>query len=343
MDFRNLGHSGLKVSSLCLGTMTFGTRGWQGVGVVEQHDADALVRAALEAGVNLFDTADVYSRGESEEILGRALTAAGVPRQSVVVATKVRGTMSDAATAGTGDMNNRGLGRKHILESIDGSLRRLRMEYVDLYQIHGVDPHTPIEETLDALNDVVRAGKALYVGCSNLAAWHVEKALGISGQHGWAMFASVQAYYSLVARDLEIDILPMAREEGLGVLAWSPLAGGYASGKYRAGSSETGRRSHHDFPRVSPMAEEALAALESVARERGVSMARIALAWLRQQPGVTSVILGARSLEQLADNLGAADLQLTREELSRLGEPTRPELPYPQWMIARQTGAPRTF
>jgi aryl-alcohol dehydrogenase-like predicted oxidoreductase len=259
------------------------------------------------------------------------------------VATKVRGTMSDAATAGTGDMNNRGLGRKHILESIDGSLRRLGMDYVDLYQIHGVDPHTPVEETLEVLNDVVRAGKALFVGCSNLAAWQVEKALGISERRGWAKFASVQAYYSLVARDLEVEVLPMAREEGLGVLTWSPLAGGYVSGKYRAGSQETGRRSSRDFPQVSPRAEEALAVLEDVARERGVSMARVALAWLRQQPGVTSVILGARTPDQLADNLGAADLQLTTEELSRLGETTRPELPYPQWMIARQTGAPRTF
>jgi aryl-alcohol dehydrogenase-like predicted oxidoreductase len=342
MDFRNLGRSGLKVSSLCLGTMTFGS-GFMGIGVVDQRGADDIVRAALDAGVNFFDTADVYSRGQSEELLGRALKTSGVPRQSVVVATKVRGTMSDAANDGTGDMNNRGLGRKHVLEGIDASLRRLRMDYVDLYQIHGVDPHTPIEETLEALNDVVRAGKALYVGCSNLAAWQVEKALGISERRGWAKFVSVQAYYSLVARDLEVDVLPMSREEGLGVLTWSPLAGGYVSGKYRAGSPEVGRRNHFDFPQVSPRAEEALAVLEDVARERGVSMARVALAWLRQQPGVTSVIVGVRDTTQLADDLGAADLQLTHEELSRLGEPTRPELPYPQWMIARQTGAPRTF
>ena len=343
MDFRNLGRTGLKVSSLCLGTMTFGTRGWQGVASVDQRGADDIVRAALDAGVNVFDTADVYSRGESEELLGHALKASGVPRHSVVVATKVRGTMSDAANEGTGDMNNRGLGRKHILESIDASLRRLGTDYVDLYQIHGIDPHTPIEETLEALNDVVRAGKALYVGCSNLAAWQVEKALGISERRGWAKFVSVQAYYSLVARDLEIDVLPMTREEGLGVLTWSPLAGGYVSGKYRAGRPETGRRSRSDFPPVSTGAEEALAVLDEVARERGVSMAQVALAWLRRQPEVTSVILGVRDTGQLADDLGAAELELTREELARLGEPTRPELPYPQWMIARQTGAPRTF
>jgi aryl-alcohol dehydrogenase-like predicted oxidoreductase len=342
MQFRALGGTGLKVSELCLGTMTFGS-GFMGIGVVDQAGADAIVRRALDAGVNFFDTADVYSRGQSEELLGHALRSSGVPRRSVVVATKVRGTMSDAANEGTGDVNNRGLGRKHILEGIDASLRRLGMDYVDLYQIHGVDPTTPIEETLEALNDVVRMGKALYIGVSNLAAWQIERALGISERRGWARFVSVQAYYSLVARDLEIEILPMARTEGLGVLTWSPLAGGYVSGKYRAGSPVVGRRTHFDFPQLSPRAEEALATLEEVARERGASMARVALAWLRQRPGVTSVIIGVRDVDQLEDDLGAADLQLTPDELTRLAEATQPELPYPQWMIARQTGAPHTY
>lgn len=342
MQFRNLGGTGLKVSELCLGTMTFG-HGFMGIGVVDQAGADAIVRRALDAGVNLFDTADVYSRGQSEELLGRALKSSGVPRHSVVVATKVRGTMSDAANEGTGDVNNRGLSRKHILEAADASLRRLGMDYVDLYQIHGVDPATPIEETLEALNDVVRMGKALYIGVSNLAAWQIERALGISERRGWAKFASVQAYYSLAARDLEVEILPMARTEGLGLLTWSPLAGGYVSGKYRAGSPQVGRRNHFDFPQVSPRAEEALAALEDVAHERGASMARVALAWLCQQPGVTSVILGVRDVDQLEDDLGAADLDLTPDELTRLGEATKPELPYPQWMIVRQTGVPHTY
>jgi len=342
MDFRRLGASGLKVSSLCLGAMTFGS-GFQGIAVVDQRGADHIVGAALDAGVNFFDTADVYARGQSEQVLGRALKASGVPRHSVVVATKVRGTMSDAANEGTGDVNNRGLGRKHILEGIDGSLRRLGMDYVDLYQIHGVDPTAPIEETLEALNDVVRMGKALYIGVSNLAAWQIERALAISERRGWARVASVQAYYSLVARDLEVEVLPMARAEGLGVLTWSPLAGGYVSGKYRAGAPEVGRRNHFDFPQVSPKAEEALAVLEDVARERGAGMATVALAWLRSRPAVSSVIIGVRNTEQLAEDLAAADLDLTQEELDRLGEPTRPELPYPQWMIARQTGAPHTF
>ncbi len=340
MDFRTLGDSGLRVSSLCLGTMTFG-HGLMGIGVLGQDEADPLVRAALDAGVNFFDTADVYSRGQSEEILGRALKKAGVPRHSVVLATKLRGTMSDAATAETGDINNRGLSRKHVMESVEGSLHRLGVDYIDLYQIHGVDPYTPIEETLDALNDVVRAGKVLYLGVSNLAAWQITKALGISARNGWAQFVSLQAYYSLVARDLEVELLPMARSEGLGVLTWSPLAGGYASGKYRAGNPETARRTAFDFPKVSPHAEEALTVLEAVAEARGVTMARVALAWLRQQAGVSSVIVGARSLEQLEDNLKAADLELTADELERLAVPTAPTLPYPQWMMAWQTGAQR--
>jgi aryl-alcohol dehydrogenase-like predicted oxidoreductase len=250
----------------------------------------------------------------------------------------LQGVHTQLANFFSGDVNNRGLSRKHILESIDASLRRLGTDYVDLYQIHGVDPSTPLEETLEALHDVVRMGKALYIGVSNLAASQIEKALGISERRGWAKFQSIQAYYSLVARDLEVEVLLIAREEGIGVLTWSPLAGGYVSGKFRAGSPQVARRNHYDFPPVSPRAEEALAALEEVARERGASMARVALAWLRQQPGVTSVIVGVRSVEQLEDDLGAAGLQLSADELTRLGEPTSPVLPYPQWMIARQTG-----
>jgi aryl-alcohol dehydrogenase-like predicted oxidoreductase len=338
MDFRNLGESGLRVSSLCLGTMTFG-HGLMGLGVLGLDEAQPLVKAALDAGVNFFDTADVYSRGEAEEILGRSLKRIGVPRQSVVLATKLRGTMSDAATAGTGDINNRGLSRKHLMESVDASLRRLGVDYIDLYQLHGVDQYTPIEETLGALDDVVRAGKVLYVGVSNLAAWQVSKALGIADRRGWARFVSLQVYYSLVARDVEVELLPMARSEGLGVLTWSPLAGGFVSGKYRAGEPAEGHRDRSHLPPMSPHAEEALAVLEEVAASRGVSMARVALAWLRQQAGVTSVIVGARSAEQFRDDLGAADLELDADELARLSAPTAPGLPYPQWQMARQTGS----
>jgi aryl-alcohol dehydrogenase-like predicted oxidoreductase len=337
VQYRRLGTTGLKVSDLCLGTMTFG-QGFRNIGVLAQEGATELVRLALDAGVNFFDTADVYSRGESEQILGAALRDAGVARESVVIATKVRGTMSDAAEAGTGDVNNRGLSRKHIIEACNNSLRRLGVDYIDLYQIHGVDEETPLEETLAALNDLVHAGKVLYIGVSNLPARRIAKALGLARQHGWAQFVSLQAYYSLVARDLEHELLPLCREEGLGVLPWSPLSGGYLSGKYRAGAPEVGRRNEFDFPPLAPEASAALAPLEAVANERGTSMARVALAWLRQQPGVTSVIVGARNVAQLSDNLAAADLDLTPAELERLGAPTQPRRLYPQWMMEFQAG-----
>jgi aryl-alcohol dehydrogenase-like predicted oxidoreductase len=340
MNYRQLGASGLRVPELCLGTMTFG-HGFMGIGVVGQDEATAMVKAALDAGVDFFDTADVYSRGQAEEVLSRSLKALGVARERVVIATKVRGTMSDEAAAGTGDLNNFGLGRKHIIQAAEASLRRLGTDYVDLYQIHGFDPLTPWEETLGALNDLVRSGKALYVGACNLAARQLAKALGTSERRGWSGFVSLQAYYSLVARDLEHELLPLAREEGLGVLTWSPLSGGYLSGKYRAGTPDAGRRSHFDFPRYAANGEDALEVLEEVAKSRGESMATVALAWLRQQPGVTSVIIGATRPEQLAENLRAADLELSPEELEQLGAPTRPEPMYPQWMIQQQSGGGR--
>ena len=340
MHYSQLGSSGLRVSQLCLGAMTFG-QGFHNIGAVAQEQADEMVRVALEAGVNFFDTADVYSRGQSEEILGRALKAAGVPRESVIVATKVRGAMSTEAAEGTGDVNNLGLSRKHIIEGCDASLRRLGLEYIDLYQIHGFDSLTPLEETLEALNDLVRQGKVLYLGCSNLPARTLAKALGISASRGWAGFASLQAYYSLVGRDLEHELLPLCREEGLGVLPWSPLSGGYLSGKYRQGNPAVGRRNEFDFPPIAANAADALGALEEVAGERGTSMACVALAWLRQQPGVTSVIIGARTVEQLRDNLAAADLELTADELQRLAVTTQPPKLYPQWMLEFQAASRR--
>jgi aryl-alcohol dehydrogenase-like predicted oxidoreductase len=283
----------------------------------------------------------VYSQGQSEEILGRALKAAGVRRESVVVATKVRGAMSAEAGEGTGDVNNVGLSRKHIIEGCNASLRRLGTDYIDLYQIHGFDPVSPLEETLEALNDLVRQGKVLYIGCSYLPARTLAKALGISASRGWASFASLQAYYSLVGRDLEHELLPLCREEGLGVLPWSPLSGGYLSGKYRQGSPEVGRRNQFDFPPVAANASDALGPLEEVARQRAASMACVALAWLRRQPGVTSVIIGARNVEQLHDNLAAAELELTTDELQKLSAATQPAKLYPQWMLEFQAASRR--
>jgi aryl-alcohol dehydrogenase-like predicted oxidoreductase len=340
MHHSQLGNSGLRVSQLCLGAMTFG-QGFHNIGVVAQEQADEMVRVALAAGVDFFDTADVYSQGQSEEILGRALKAAGVRRESVVVATKVRGAMSAEAGEGTGDVNNVGLSRKHIIEGCNASLRRLGTDYIDLYQIHGFDPVSPLEETLEALNDLVRQGKVLYIGCSNLPARTLAKALGISASRGWASFASLQAYYSLVGRDLEHELLPLCREEGLGVLPWSPLSGGYLSGKYRQGSPEVGRRNQFDFPPVAANASDALGPLEEVARQRAASMACVALAWLRRQPGVTSVIIGARNVEQLHDNLAAAELELTTDELQKLSAATQPAKLYPQWMLEFQAASRR--
>ena len=338
MKYRLLGRTGLKVSELCLGTMTFGEKFFN-IGVVDQTGANAMVARALDAGINFFDTADVYSYGESETITGKALKDSGVARDKVIIATKVRGAMSEASTAGTGDVNNVGLSRQHIFASIEQSLRRLDTDYVDLYQVHGWDVLTPVEETLRALDDVVRQGKVRYLGCSNWSARHLMKALVLSREKDWSGFVSLQAYYSLAGRDLEHELLPLCREEGLGVLPWSPLSGGFLSGKYRRNNPnpEGARRSGFDFP---PIDEErgfdAVEALEAIAKKKGASIAQVALAWLIAQQGVTSIIIGANKMSQLEDNLKSANLELTAEEVEQLSRTTAPRAIYPQWMIERQ-------
>jgi aryl-alcohol dehydrogenase-like predicted oxidoreductase len=323
--------------------MTFGTN-FYNIGTVDQAGAGEMVRRAIEAGINFFDTANVYSYGESEEILGRAVKDAGVTRESVVVATKVRGAMSEAATQGTGDVNNIGLSRGHIFASCEASLRRLGTDYIDLYQVHGWDALTPIEETLRALDDLVRQGKVRYLGCSNWTARHLMKALCLADARGMERFVSLQAYYSLVGRDLEHELLPLCVEEGLGVLPWSPLAGGFLSGKYRrdAPRPEGARRSGFDFPPVdTERGFDAVNALDAVALSHGASVAQTALAWLLAQPGVTSVIIGANKRTQLEDNLKSVELRLMPEELERLSATTAPHAQYPQWMVELQ-GAGRS-
>jgi aryl-alcohol dehydrogenase-like predicted oxidoreductase len=338
MKYNLLGNTGLKVSELCLGTMTFGENFFN-IAVVDQPSANQMVARCLETGINFFDTADVYSYGESETVLGKALKESGTPRDKVIVATKVRGGMSEGASAGTGDPNNVGLSRQHIFASVEKSLRRLDMDYVDLYQVHGWDLLTPIEETLRALDDLVRQGKVRYIGCSNWSARHLMKALTMSREKEWADFVSLQAYYSLVGRDLEHELLPLCREENIGVLTWSPLSGGFLSGKYRRDNPtpEGARRSGFDFP---PIDEErgfdAVDALDAIAKQKGVSVAQVALAWLLAQKGVTSIIIGANKMSQLEDNLKAADLMLTAEEVEQLSQTTAPKAMYPQWMIERQ-------
>jgi aryl-alcohol dehydrogenase-like predicted oxidoreductase len=338
MRFNPLGRTGLHVSELCLGTLTFGGKGfWEVVGKLGGGEVDALVGEALDGGINFLDTADVYSEGESERLLGAALKSLGRPREQVVVATKVRGR------TGPGP-NQVGLSRAHILAGIDQSLTRLGLDHVDLYQIHGVDRLTPIEETVRALDDVVRSGKARYVGFSNLPAWLAMKAIGLAEARGLARFQSAQVYYSIAGRDIERELVPLAQSEGLAILPWSPLAGGLLSGKFdpdRPGP-EGARRSQFDFPPVDrERLPRVLAALREVAGELGVSVARVALAWQLTRPHVTSVIIGAKTREQLRDNLAATEVALSPAQLERLDAASALPPEYPGWMVDWQNREPR--
>ncbi len=338
MNYRTLGHTGLKVSELCLGTMTFGENFFN-IAVVDQTGANKMVVRAIESGINFFDTADVYAYGQSETLLGRAIKDSAVGRETVIIATKVRSAMSEAAMSGSGDVNNVGLSRHHIFSSVEQSLRRLGTDYIDLYQVHGWDVVTPIEETLGALDDLVRQGKVRYLGCSNWSARHLMKALYLARGEGCTSFVSLQAYYSLVGRDLEHELLPLCREEGLGVLPWSPLSGGFLSGKYRRDdpNPQGARRTGFDFPPIDEARGfDAVDALALVANQEGATVAQVALAWLLAQPGVTSIIIGANKMEQLEDNLKASALQLSPEEVEQLSRTTAPAPLYPEWMIERQ-------
>ncbi|MGZ8311885.1 MAG: aldo/keto reductase [Allosphingosinicella sp.] len=335
MRYNPLGRSGLYVSELCLGTMTFGGGEglWAAIGRQTQDEADALLRASLDAGINFIDTANVYSQGQSETILGQALRNLGVAREEVVIATKALGRM------GLG-VNAAGASRGHIHDQVCRSLERLQLDHIDLYQIHGFDPTTPVEETMVALDDLVRQGAVRYVGLSNWAAWQVAKAVGVTERRNLAPVMSLQAYYSLVGRDLERDIVPMLRSEGVGLMVWSPLAGGFLSGKYSRDneSPNDARRAAFDFPPVDRERGHAIVdVLREIAAAKGCSIAQLALAWLLHQPAVSSVIVGAKKPEQLADNLGAVDVALTRDELARIDEASRLALEYPGWMMQFQS------
>ena len=331
MRYRQLGASGLRVSVLTMGTMTFGGRGgFASVGSTDLEEARRQVDRCLEAGVNLIDTANVYSDGLSEEICGQVLEGR---RDEVLVATKARMPMGDGP-------NDAGLSRHHLIAECEASLRRLRTDRIDLYQVHEWDGQTPLSETLEALDDLVRAGKVRYVGCSNYAGWQLMKALGISERRGLARFVSQQIHYTLQAREAEYELVPVSIDQGLGLLVWSPLAGGLLSGKYRRdepGPRESRLLSGWDEPPVRDQEKlyDIVEVLVEVAKDRGASPAQVALAWLLDRPAVTSVIVGARTNEQLADNLGAADLSLSAEELARLEEVSRPPLLYPYWHQAK--------
>ena len=339
MRYNPLGRTGLFVSELCLGTMTFGGGGgfFDYMGGLKQDEADPLVKAAVDAGVNFIDTANVYSNGLSEEVTGRAVKNLGIARREVVLATKAFGQMGDGP-------NQRGLSRTHLIEACKASLKRLGTDYIDLYQVHGFDAATPIEETLRALDVLVAHGHVRYIGLSNWAAWQVEKALGVSERLNLARFQSVQAYYSLAGRELEREIVPMLREEGLGLMVWSPLAGGFLSGKYSGDGEggEKGRRDTRAFPPVDEARGRAVVdAMRPIAAAHDRSVAQVALAWLLHQPAVTSVIMGAKRPDQLADNLGAADLFLSADELKALDEASALPAEYPGWMFAVQGQARR--
>jgi aryl-alcohol dehydrogenase-like predicted oxidoreductase len=334
MRYHPLGRTGLFVSELCLGTMTFGSADgmWAALGALPQGDAERLIGQALDAGLNFIDTADVYSAGSSEEITGRALRNLKIPREDVVVATKVFGEMGKGPNA-------RGATRHHILEGVKASLRRLQFDHIDLYQIHGFDPATPIEETVRALDQLVRDGHVRYVGVSNWAAWQIAKALGIAERLGLARFDSLQAYYSVAGRDLERELIPMLRSEGLALMVWSPLAGGLLSGKYADSTQveEGARRAAFDFPPVDKArAKDCIEVMRGIAEVHRVSIARIALAWLLHQPEVTSVIIGAKRADQLADNIAATDVKLSAAELEQLGKVSALPPEYPGWMFDMQ-------
>ncbi|MDF1526325.1 MAG: aldo/keto reductase [bacterium] len=331
MKYKQLGRTGLLVSELCFGTMTFGGKGfWKAIGQLPQAAANDLIDRVLEAGVNFIDTANVYSEGESEKILGKAL---GKRRKDVVLATKVFSRMGPGP-------NETGLSRAHIMQAVEDSLTRLGTDYIDLYQIHGFDALTPMEETLRALDDLVHSGKVRYIGCSNLAAWQLMKALWISDKCNLHRFESLQAYYTIASRELERELVPLLEDQNLGLMVWSPLAGGLLTGKFDREGKGPGnaRRADFDFPLVDKeRAFDLVDVMREIAEDKGVTVAQVALSWLLHQPVVTSVIIGAKTPEQLNENLAAPDVQLSQDDLARLKDASELPPEYPGWMINRQS------
>jgi aryl-alcohol dehydrogenase-like predicted oxidoreductase len=347
MRYRKLGRTGLAVSEICLGTMTFGGDGiWKAIGALEQDAANKLVKGAFDKGVTFIDTANVYSNGLSEQVTGEAIKA--LPRDELVVATKVFGRMGAYGGAQTpeaqrryNDTNLWGLSRKHIMDSNDASLKRLQLDHIDLYQVHAFDNVTPLEETLAALDDLVKSGKVRYIGLCNFAAWQIAKSLGVSDKNAFARFESLQMYYTIAGRDLEREVVPLAKDQNLAILPWSPLAGGFLSGKYTRATAPTdgSRRIALDFPPIEKAkAYDIIDVMKEIGDARGVSVAQIALSWLLHQKHVTSVIIGAKTEAQLNDNLAATGVELSSDDLKRLDDVSKLKPEYPGWMLERQGG-----
>jgi len=329
-----LGNTGLVVSELCFGTMTFGGTGyWENIGRVQQDGVNELMRVVVDSGINFIDTANVYSYGESERLLGQSIIDLGLNRNDLVIATKVRGRMGEGK-------NNVGLSRFHIFQSVDESLKRLQLHHIDILYVHGVDPKTPVEETVRALNDIVLTGKVRYVACCNWPAWMVMKALGIAEKNGWNKFVGLQYYYSLSGRDIEREIIPLAEDQNLALMPWSPLAGGFLSGKYTRNNEKAGdsRRDNFDFPPVNKeKAYDIIDVIAEIGKQHNASPAAIALAWVRLQKGVTSTIIGAKRVDQLHDNIKSTEIELSAEDIKRIEEVSALPKEYPGWMVERQS------
>ncbi len=335
MKYNYVGETGLMVSELCLGTMTFGGQNagvWENIGKLQQAEVNGLIKGAIEAGINFIDTANIYSFGQSEQLLGQALLDLAIPRDQVVIATKVLGRM-DAHP------NSAGLSRYHIFHSVEASLKRLQTDYIDILYVHGVDPKTSIEQIVHTLNDLVCTGKVRYIAICNWSAWMVATAQEIAKRHGWHHFIGLQYYYSAVSRDIEHEIVPMAQHYKLGVFPWSPLAGGFLTGKFTREQSAVGaRRDTFDFPPIDKAkAFDLIDVLQNIAQNHEATVAQIALAWVRHQPGVTSTIIGAKTTAQLQDNIASTQIQLTSEELSKIDAVSPLPLLYPGWMVKRQS------
>jgi aryl-alcohol dehydrogenase-like predicted oxidoreductase len=335
MKYRLLGSTGLYVSEFCLGTMTYGSDGfWKIMGSLGQESVNEQVHYAFDQGVNFIDTANVYSFGQSEVLTGQAIKTLGLPRDELIIATKATGIMQENA------INGRGQSRYHLMNELEASLKRLKLDHIDLYQLHGVDPLTPLEDSLSTLNDMVRSGKVRYIGLCNMPAWQVMKAIAISKEKGWTSIVSLQAYYTLAGRDLERELVPLLKDQGLGLMVWSPLAGGFLTGKFSPQSEgpSDARRSSFDFPVIDKnRAFRCIDRMRPIAEKYQVSIAQVALAWLLAQPIVLTIIVGARTVEQLKDNLRAETLILTQEELNSLEEVSQLPREYPGWMIELQS------